>query len=145
MPTAEDPLSVNHCDENDNYNPPNSSSSRSLSFTIASHAATIPHSSNPPVYSAQRQRTDLEETFGEDLDDDEADSNESHRLLRNTPAAAGPPAPSTPSSSNTARNSSRPAILPVTNDGVFSNMSAKPDTEGSKLEETPPVSFDVIS
>jgi hypothetical protein len=32
-------------------------------------------------------------------------------------------------------------VLPVsTNDGVFANMSAKPESENNKVDETPPVS-----
>jgi hypothetical protein len=34
-----------------------------------------------------------------------------------------------------------PAVLPVSTDGVFANMSAKPETESNKLDETPPVMY----
>jgi hypothetical protein len=43
---------------------------------------------------------------------------------------------SIPSSSN----NTTPAILPVSTDGVFSNISAKPESDSKKLDETPPVS-----
>jgi hypothetical protein len=35
-------------------------------------------------------------------------------------------------------NSNQPATLPVVTDGVFSNLSAKPDTEADKEDENPP-------
>lgn len=35
-------------------------------------------------------------------------------------------------------NSTNPASLPVVTDGVFSNLSAKPDTEADKEDENPP-------
>ncbi|CAG8710854.1 11593_t:CDS:2, partial [Funneliformis caledonium] len=35
-------------------------------------------------------------------------------------------------------NATQPAALPVVTDGVFSNLSAKPDTEADKEEENPP-------
>ena len=38
-------------------------------------------------------------------------------------------------------NSNQQAALPVVTDGVFSNLSAKPDTEADKEDENPPVSF----
>ena len=37
-------------------------------------------------------------------------------------------------------NSNQQAALPVVTDGVFSNLSAKPDTEADKEDENPPVS-----
>ncbi len=36
-------------------------------------------------------------------------------------------------------NATQPAALPVVTDGVFSNLSAKPDTEADKEDENPPV------
>ncbi|ORY93434.1 hypothetical protein BCR43DRAFT_444987, partial [Syncephalastrum racemosum] len=105
--------------------------------------------------SLNRQRTDLEETFGESFDDDDEDDDdnhdESHRLLSSRTAMPQPPASTSSASSSSSssnlvpptahhrpRSTSRPAVLPVTNDGVFSNMAAKPETEADKLDETPP-------
>lgn len=109
-----------------------------------------PHASHPRTMN--RQRTDLEETFGEPLDDDDDDfddSNESRRLLGTASASSSssstaipvqqpPPPPPHPSTNH--RQQHQPAVLPVTNDGVFANMSAKPEREADKLDETPPVS-----
>lgn len=40
-------------------------------------------------------------------------------------------------------NATQQATLPVVTDGVFSNLSAKPDTEADKEDENPPVSQDL--
>lgn len=120
----------------------------------AGHAAAAtasplpPHASHP--HTINRQRTDLEETFGEPLDDDDDfdDSNESRHLLGTASASSSssstaipvqPPPPPHPST-NHRQQHHQPAVLPVTNDGVFANMSAKPEREADKLDETPPVS-----
>lgn len=70
------------------------------------------------------QRSDLEDTF--DLDQEELEhSTESHQLLSRT---------STP----------HQAIpIPHSNDGVFSNMAAKPESDSFKLDQVPPVSHSV--
>ncbi|KAG2221052.1 hypothetical protein INT45_009710, partial [Circinella minor] len=106
--------------------------------------------SRPPT--ANRQRADLEDTFGESLDDesDEEDNDnsngESRRLLNVSPQVPVGSYPSSSSVNNSSANSSsRPAILPVTNDGVFSNMSAKPDRDGNKLDETPPAYEEAVA
>ncbi|KAI7857422.1 hypothetical protein BDC45DRAFT_32506 [Circinella umbellata] len=99
--------------------------------------------STSPVQS--QQRVDLEETFDESIDDSTA---ESQRLLspwqqeENTFISIpnNPSASSSSSSSSNAAATSQPATLPVPTDGVFSNMSAKPESERDKLDETPPVS-----
>lgn len=41
-------------------------------------------------------------------------------------------------------NATQQAALPVVTDGVFSNLSAKPDTEADKEDENPPVSQDLL-
>lgn len=91
-----------------------------------------------------RQRTDLEETFGEPLDDDEDDSNERGHLLGTASASSSSSSTAIPAQPPTHRQQQhhhhQPAILPVTNDGVFANMSAKPEREADKQDETPPVS-----
>ncbi|CAO3646599.1 unnamed protein product [Cunninghamella blakesleeana] len=87
-----------------------------------------------------RQRTDLEDTFGESFDDHEDNlHSDTQQLLPSSSSQQ-------PSSSQFIpfRNqpSAHPAVLPVTNDGVFSNMSAKPESESTKVDETPPT-YDV--
>ncbi|KAG1444609.1 hypothetical protein G6F46_011084 [Rhizopus delemar] len=74
----------------------------------------------------QQQISDLQDTFGESFDDDDDDNERevTDRLLHH----------SIPSSSN----NTTPAILPVSTDGVFSNISAKPESDSKKLDETPP-------
>ncbi|KAG1141904.1 hypothetical protein G6F37_007960 [Rhizopus arrhizus] len=72
----------------------------------------------------QQQISDLQDTFGESFDDDDDEREVTDRLLDH----------SIPSSSN----HTTPAILPVSTDGVFSNISAKPESDSKKLDETPP-------
>ncbi|KAG1224312.1 hypothetical protein G6F35_004101 [Rhizopus arrhizus] len=79
---------------------------------------------------SQQQISDLQDTFGETFEiEEEEDEREqvTDRLLVS-------------SSSTTSRTTSHttPAILPVSTDGVFSNMSAKPESDNKKLDETPP-------
>ncbi|KAI8146223.1 hypothetical protein BJV82DRAFT_600951 [Fennellomyces sp. T-0311] len=86
---------------------------------------------SPPPYSRpaqDQQQNDLEETFDESIDEV---ASESQRLLE---------PPRQPESS-----SSSPATLPVANDGVFSNMSAKPESERDKVDETPPAYEDAAA
>ncbi|ORX61868.1 hypothetical protein DM01DRAFT_1331336 [Hesseltinella vesiculosa] len=95
-----------------------------------------------PLQRQQQQRDELVDTFGEDFDElDNDDSNEQqHLLYQPSSSAATPPSPILPRQTS---QSNRPAVLPVpTNDGVFSNMSAKPESESAKVDETPP-SYDV--
>lgn len=77
------------------------------------------------------QRSDLEDTF--DINEEDEDSRlletEYHQLL---------PAPIPTTSSGTTHHSNGP-IQQQSNDGVFSNMAAKPESD-SKMEEVPPVS-----
>lgn len=151
MPAADDPLEAHNVDSNrHHFNP---SSPPLLPITQSSPPLTP--SRRPSAPALNRQRTDLEETFGESFDDDDDDDDnhdESHRLLPSRTALPQPPASTTSASSSSSssnlvpptvhhrpRSTSRPAVLPVTNDGVFSNMAAKPDTEADKLDETPPV------
>ncbi|KAI9269076.1 hypothetical protein BDA99DRAFT_503479 [Phascolomyces articulosus] len=140
VPTADDPLNSHLVDtrSSEALSLPQQHDQQQLpSYATDQHLH--PLSRPPPI---NRQRTDLEETFGESLDEEEEDNdddnhNESRRLL-NTPQAPVASYPSSSSVNTSADSSSRPAILPVTNDGVFSNMSAKPDRDGNKLDETPP-------
>ncbi|CDS10187.1 hypothetical protein LRAMOSA02863 [Lichtheimia ramosa] len=93
-----------------------------------------------------RQRTDLEETFGEPLDDDEDDSNERGHLLGTASASSSSSSTAIPAQPPTHRQQHhQPAILPVTNDGVFANMSAKPEREADKQDETPPAYEDAAA
>jgi hypothetical protein len=85
----------------------------------------------------QQQLSDLQDSFGESFDqnDDFEDAHETHQLL--VPGNNE----SSSSISQADINNNRPAVLPVsTNDGVFANMSAKPESENNKVDETPPVS-----
>jgi hypothetical protein len=82
------------------------------------------------------QRTDLEDTFDiseEDQEDNHLIETEYHQLL---PSATGTATTTT----STARSTSPAYIQQHSTDGVFSNMSAKPESD-SKVEEVPPVSF----
>lgn len=76
------------------------------------------------------QRSDLEDTFdiNEEDEDNQLLETEYHQLL---------PAPM-PAPSGTTHQSNGP-IQQQSNDGVFSNMAAKPESD-SKMEEVPPVS-----
>lgn len=76
---------------------------------------------NRPNNNRQHERSDLEETF--DLDND--NDHEQVQLL--------PPSP-------VDRSNIQPQhIQPHSTDGVFSNMSAKPESD-TKKEDVPPVS-----
>lgn len=87
-------------------------------------------SSSPPPYQRSvndQQRNDLEATFDESLD-----ASETQQLL---------PQPET--SSQTQQHHHHHHHVAPTNDGVFNNISAKPDTSkdgSSSSNETPPVS-----
>ncbi|KAI8376285.1 uncharacterized protein BYT42DRAFT_517130 [Radiomyces spectabilis] len=86
--------------------------------------------------SFDQRRCDLEDTFDEVLDDDDNDHHESHRLLETSSSSV--PASDVNTTQSTIPDANRPAVLPVTNDGVFSNMSAKPESHAAKVDETPP-------
>ncbi|KAI8344654.1 hypothetical protein BC941DRAFT_409256 [Chlamydoabsidia padenii] len=88
--------------------------------------------SNTTLTIQHEQQINLEDTFGESFDEINDDNDNIHhaeaqRLLY-------------PPTHNETSPQRQPAILPVrmTNDGVFSNMSAKPETETSKVDEVPP-------
>ncbi|KAG0178013.1 hypothetical protein DFQ29_004033 [Apophysomyces sp. BC1021] len=125
LPTAEDPL--------DSQSVPDlhhTTTALPNSPVSTAHSATLTNS------RSVQQRIDLEETFDESIGDH--DNEESQRLLR---PANHPRTSELFSASETPTLSSisdRPAVLPVTNDGVFSNMSAKPESETKLLDETPP-------
>lgn len=76
---------------------------------------------NQSSSTSARQITDLQDSFGEQLDDEYNSSDLDHLLP-----------------SRAQRNN--PAAIPVSTDGVFANISAKPETNTNKLDETPPVS-----
>lgn len=150
MPTGDDPLEANGNDDHSS----SSNSEPSLSLTTA-EAQELPrqsvsHNSSRTTTTVNRPRSDLEETFDEILDDDDdeqTNNSESQRLLSTTTrpspesSSLNNTTPPQQNNNNNTRNVNRSAIIPVTNDGVFSNISAKPDAEGNKLEETPPVSY----
>ncbi|ORZ26034.1 hypothetical protein BCR42DRAFT_445744 [Absidia repens] len=109
------------------------------------HLTTAYSNERSDINNIQRsqQRSDLEDTFGEAFDEDDEDDDTHHdeaqRLLH--PPATNEHQLNSPSSHRPSQQEHHyPAVLPVrsTNDGVFSNMSAKPESESTKLDETPP-------
>ncbi|KAG1230410.1 hypothetical protein G6F68_005851 [Rhizopus microsporus] len=126
-------------DEDENFVA--TSSGSSSSSTNNNNNSTQPSQQR----SAQTQQlNDLQDTFGETFDEEEEEhSAVTDRLLRsnndnnnnNNSSHISIPMPQ-PSSSSLHTNG--PAILPVSTDGVFSNISAKPESDSKKLEETPP-------
>ncbi|CEP17215.1 hypothetical protein [Parasitella parasitica] len=92
-----------------------------------SHYTQAQNSTTRPPTSVQ-QRSDLEDTF--DINEDDEDSRlleTEHNQLLPTPVPA-------PSGTNHYGNG---PIQQQSNDGVFSNMAAKPESD-SKMEEVPP-------
>ncbi|CAO3594438.1 unnamed protein product [Absidia cylindrospora] len=92
------------------------------------HSRTPTPSSLPPSY-----QNNLEAAFDESLQDEEEENSaeETHQLL--------PPGTSLSSSSPTTDISSSNRQRSVsTNNGVFANMSAKPESDKDKKDETPP-------
>lgn len=90
---------------------------------------------------AQTQRTDLQDSFGESFEE----STATDRLLEehqdhNNNNISDDDQEIIHIPQHISRNAG-PAVLPVSTDGVFANMSAKPETESNKLDETPPVSW----
>lgn len=123
----------------------------------------VPNSPPPSFHSRassivdrdNRVNADLEDAFGDDDSDDEADDRQ--RLVRSnsTPTVNGAaqPAPaSVAAASHNTGQASQPQQRPVggapttsrvygggiQSDGVFSNLSAKPETGGVEKEEMPP-------
>lgn len=88
---------------------------------------TITSTSQQRPQQQTQQLSDLQDTFGETFEEEEEEeeATDSDRLINRSQPSS--------SSSHTA-----PAILPVSSDGVFSNISAKPETDSKKLDETPP-------
>jgi hypothetical protein len=85
----------------------------------------------------QQQRSDLEDAFGESIDQEDMD-DERQQLL-SYPEAPHDSAALHPSPPPSSSQHPPPAVLQMTNDGVFANMSAKPESNRPKLDETPPV------
>lgn len=91
-------------------------------------------SSSPPPYQRSvndQQRNDLEATFDESLD-----ANETQQLLPQQPETSFP--------QQQQHHQQHHHHVASTNDGVFNNISAKPDTSkdgSSGSNETPPVSM----
>ncbi|KAF7722053.1 hypothetical protein EC973_003735 [Apophysomyces ossiformis] len=119
-----------------------SSINQTSSHTSRSSSPSSPPPSYPPPplltqqQQQQQQQNDLEIAFDDEHNDD-IEYAESHRLLEPSPT----PTPSLPVPTRHTSSTNQPAILPVTNDGVFSNISAKPESESAKTDETPPASF----
>ena len=124
----------------------------------------IPNSPPPSFHSRassferrQRVNQDLEDAFDADGDDSEDESDDRQRLVRNNSL---PTEPTTPSQSSqeaparTGRNGYQSVPQEAAGsrggrvygggsqaDGVFSNMSAKPERGDGEKEEQPPVSL----
>ncbi|KAG2199598.1 hypothetical protein INT46_002439 [Mucor plumbeus] len=104
--------------------------------------------------TTSQQQNDLQDSFGESFDEDEHptatdrllqyhtneqdESDDDDNITLATISNFSQPQlqPQTQQPLQIQRNT--PAVLPVSTDGVFANMSAKPETESSKLDETPP-------
>ncbi|KAI8073372.1 hypothetical protein BC940DRAFT_291167 [Gongronella butleri] len=106
--------------------------------SLGSHPPPSTTSSRLPEQRQLQQRDELVDTFGEEFDDG-TDSHEQQHLLYHASDDANSAEPVVHAAAAT---SSTPAILHASNDGVFSNMSAKPESESNKVDETPP-SYDV--
>ncbi|EZF68950.1 hypothetical protein H105_08500 [Trichophyton soudanense CBS 452.61] len=102
--------------------------------------------SQDPLHS-DADRT-LADAFGDDdgHTDDEEGADDRQRLMRGSPANTTPDIdPSeAPAGSNSAQpaagrpNASASRVIRGTNDGVFANLSAKPERGGEKLDDLPP-------
>jgi len=90
---------------------------------------------SPLLHTPHETSTTFEEITEEEM------NIESHRLLTQeeqaAPTTTSSVTPSVPTSQRSAR-STRPATLPVSNDGVFANLSAKPVADEFKDDEAPP-------
>lgn len=97
------------------------------------------HHETPSTSTTQEQQlNDLQDSFGESFDEEEATVTD--RLLRDDTVIHMPATPAVQQQQQQQQqNRGPPAVLPVSMDGVFANMSAKPETESNKLDETPPV------
>ncbi|KAL9556935.1 hypothetical protein MBANPS3_001646 [Mucor bainieri] len=109
--------------------------------------------------ATNQQQNDLQDSFGESFDDDEHtaatdrllqyhhndhsdddgdDDSHDHIALGPIANSFQPHTQQEQSNQPIYNQRGAPAILPVSTDGVFANMSAKPETESGKLDETPP-------
>ncbi|KAI7884987.1 uncharacterized protein EV154DRAFT_521888 [Mucor mucedo] len=98
------------------------------------------HHETPSTSATQEQQlNDLQDSFGESFDEEE-EATVTDRLLRDDTVIHMPPTPAVQHQQQQQQQQNRgpPAVLPVSMDGVFANMSAKPETESNKLDETPP-------
>ncbi|OZJ02979.1 hypothetical protein BZG36_03141 [Bifiguratus adelaidae] len=96
---------------------------------------------------APERQTELNDAF-EEISEQEMQSHESQLLSTTSLSSAEDPLQSDREPLHHAidvpfipvinRQTNRPATLPVTNDGVFANMSAKPEREGDKDDDVPP-------
>ncbi|EFQ97443.1 hypothetical protein MGYG_00484 [Nannizzia gypsea CBS 118893] len=104
--------------------------------------------SQDPLHS-DADRT-LADAFGDDdgHSDDEEGADDRQRLMRGSPANTTPDfdpseAPAGSNSNNSAQpagraNASASRVIRGANDGVFANLSAKPERGGEKLDDLPP-------
>ncbi|KAI8343718.1 hypothetical protein BC941DRAFT_412138 [Chlamydoabsidia padenii] len=86
--------------------------------------------------TSQGHINDLEAAFNENLQEEE-ESTETQRLIPSPPSPIAPTLSTTPLPYSNGHSSSHPLSV-STNDGVFANMSAKPESGNDKKEEIPP-------
>lgn len=95
------------------------------------------------LQTQEQQRTDLQDSFGETFEESSATDRllDGHRHDRSDDEDDEDDAEIIHIPQQSQQQASRhsgPAVLPVSTDGVFANMSAKPESESNKLDETPP-------
>ncbi|CAO3612669.1 unnamed protein product [Mucor hiemalis] len=112
-----------------------SSNEEQDNVTITHHGSS---STTSYLQTQEQQRTDLQDSFGETFEEFTATDHllEGHCHDRSDDEDDDAEIILIPQQ-QTSRHSG-PAVLPVSTDGVFANMSAKPETESNKLDETPP-------
>jgi len=130
------------------------------SFRSVESTPTSRHFPNDFGAPVDQNLADTFDADGSDSDEDN-DGDDRQRLMRGTPSSSSSEqiaTPATTATSNPPMIERRATILPVFvtqpptgtrifgggsgSDGVFSNLSAKPEA-GEKLEEHPPVSHDI--
>lgn len=124
----------------------------------------IPNSPPPSFHSrassrdrSNRVNHDLADAFDADGDDSDDEADDTRRLVRgsnNVDAAQAPATAPQMGGGQSTQSQPRPAgAVPTTtrvygggiqSDGVFSNLSARPEAGGGEKEELPPVSSSVL-
>jgi hypothetical protein len=118
------------------------------------------HSRASSLERGNRVDPTLDDAFGADEDESDDEPDDRQRLVRSNPSPATPATPGTPTSGTvptqpaTTRNGYQPVAQPPSTttqfrvfgggsqaDGVFSNMSARPELADAEKDEQPPVSL----